>query len=151
VEAELLELYADAALKEKPALLETRGGAHYSTAAVRLIRAIAQDRHEVHIVNVRNDQCIPDLPADAVVEVPAVIGKSGPHPLISGHLPPAIRGLAAAVKAYEELTIEAAVTGNEEFAIMALFTHPLVPSWEVATNLWHDLKAAHQAYLPQFV
>ena len=151
VEAELLELYADPTLKEKPALLETRGGAHYSTAAVRLIRAIAQDRHEVHIVNVRNDQSIPDLPADAVVEVPAVVGKSGPHPLVQGQLPPAIRGLATAVKAYEELTIEAAVTGGEETAIMALFTHPLVPSWEVATNLWHDLKAAHQVYLPQFV
>lgn len=150
VEAELLEMYQDPQLKEKPALLETRGGAHYSTSAVRLIRAIAQDRREVHIVNVRNGQCLPDLPADAAVEVPCVIGKTGAHPLAGGYMPPAIRGLAAAVKAYEELTIEAAVTGNEDTAKMALFSHPLVPSWEVATALWQDIKAAHQAYLPQF-
>jgi 6-phospho-beta-glucosidase len=150
VEAELLEMYADPQLKEKPKLLETRGGAHYSTSAVRLIRAIAQDRREIHIVNVRNGQCLPDLPPDAVVEVPAVIGKSGAHPLVMGSMPPAIRGLTAAVKAYEELTIEAAVTGDEDTARMALFSHPLVPSWDIATKLWHDIKAAHKQYLPQF-
>jgi 6-phospho-beta-glucosidase len=150
VEAELLQMYADPNLKEKPKLLETRGGAHYSTAAVQLIRAIAQDRREIHIVNVRNGQSIPDLPADSVVEVPAVIGKSGAHPLPSGSLPPTIRGLTAMVKAYEELTIQAAVTGDEDTAVMALFTHPLVPSWEVAAALWNDIKAAHKQYLPQF-
>jgi 6-phospho-beta-glucosidase len=150
VEAELLDLYRDPNLREKPKLLETRGGAYYSTVAVQLIRAIAQDRREVHIVNTRNGSCLPDLPPEAVVEVPSVIGKSGAHPLASGVLPPAIRALAVTVKAYEELTIEAAITGNEETAKMALLTHPLVPSWDVATALWNDIKAAHRAYLPQF-
>lgn len=150
VEAELLDLYADPNLSEKPKLLETRGGAYYSTVAVQLIRAIAQDRREVHIVNTRNGQSVPDLPADAVIEVPAVIGKSGAHPLVSGALPAAIRGLTATVKAYEELTVEAAVTGDENTAKMALFTHPLVPSWDIAVALWADIKAAHRDYLPQF-
>ena len=150
VERELLELYADDNLKEKPKLLETRGGANYSTAAVQLIRAIAQDRREVHIVNVRNGHSIPELPSDSVVEVPAVVGRSGAHPLTSGSLPPTIRGLAVTVKAYEELTIEAAVTGDDDLARMALFTHPLVPSWDAAIALWDDIKAAHKDYLPQF-
>ncbi len=150
IEAELLDLYRDPRLCEKPKLLETRGGAYYSTVAVQLIRAIAQDRREVHIVNTRNGSSLPDLPPDAVVEVPAVIGRSGAHPLVSGVLPPAIRALAGAVKAYEELTIEAAITGSEETAKMALLTHPLVPSWDVATALWNDIKTAHRAYLPQF-
>jgi 6-phospho-beta-glucosidase len=150
VEAELLRLYSDPNLKEKPKLLETRGGAHYSTVAVSLIRAIAQDRREVHIVNVQNGQAIPDLPPECVVEVPAVIGKSGAHPLMSGPLPPVIRGLAAAVKAYEQLTIEAAMSGSEDTAKLALLSHPLVPSWDVAEALWNDIKAAHIKYLPQF-
>jgi 6-phospho-beta-glucosidase len=150
VEAELLDLYRDPNLREKPKLLETRGGAYYSTVAVQLIRAIAQDRREVHIVNTRNGSSLPDLPPDAVVEMPAVIGRSGAHPLSMGALPPAIRALAVTVKAYEELTIEAAVTGNEETAKMALLTHPLVPSWDLATALWEEIKAANRAYLPQF-
>lgn len=150
VEAELLDMYADPNLSEKPKLLETRGGAYYSTVAVQLIRAIAQDRREVHIVNTRNGLALPDLPPESVVEVPAVIGRSGAHPLVSGAMPPAIRGLAAAVKAYEELTVEAAVTGDENIAKLALVSHPLVPSWDVATALWEDIKTAHRAYLPQF-
>jgi 6-phospho-beta-glucosidase len=151
VERELLEMYTDPTLAEKPALLETRGGAHYSTAAVNLLRAIATDRHEVQIVNVRNEQSISDLPASAIVEVPAVIAKSGAHPLVMGSLPPAIRGLVVAVKAYEQLTVEAAITGDDDTARMALLAHPLVPSWDTATALWQDIKSAHRQYLPQFV
>lgn len=150
IEAELLRLYADPNLKEKPALLEQRGGAHYSTAAVNLIRAIAQDRREVQIVNVQNGTALPDLPPESVVEVPAVIGKTGAYPLVGGRLPASIRGLTAAVKAYEELTIEAAITGDEGLAKMALFNHPLVPSWDIAVAIWNDIKAAHKTYLPQF-
>jgi 6-phospho-beta-glucosidase len=150
VEAELLDLYRDPNLSEKPKLLETRGGAYYSTVAVQLVRAIAQDLREVHVVNVRNGTSLPDLPADAVVEVPAVVGASGAHPVSIGPMPPTVRALAVGVKAYEELTIQAAVTGDEDTAKLALLTHPLVPSWDIATALWDDIKAAHSAYLPQF-
>ncbi len=150
IEADLLKRYVDPNLTEKPKLLEERGGAHYSTAAVELVRAIAQNRREVHIVNVRNGQALPDLPADCVVEVPAVVGGSNIRPLTMGHLPPTIRGLLAAVKAYEELTIQAAVTGDPNTAKLALLAHPLVPSWDVAVALWDDIKAAHREYLPQF-
>ncbi|MBI5959354.1 MAG: 6-phospho-beta-glucosidase [Chloroflexi bacterium] len=150
VEADLLEMYQNPALDEKPALLNERGGAFYSTAAVELIRSIAQDRREVHIVNVQNGLALPDLPPESVVEVPAVISKSGPKPLTCGTMPPSIRGLIQAVKAYEELTIEAAVSGSDSTAQLALMSHPLVRSWETAGALWADLKAAHRVYLPQF-
>ena len=150
VEAELLAMYADPALDHKPALLDERGGAYYSTAAVELIRAIAQDRREVHIVNIRNGDTLPDLPPDSVVEVPAVIGRAGARSLTCGRLPARIRGLLAAVDAYEELTVQAALTGDEDTALLALLAHPLVPSWDVAKALWADLKSAHRDYLPQF-
>ncbi len=104
----------------------------------------------MHIVNVRNGEAVLDLPPDSAVEISAVIGKSGAQPVVIGRLPAAIRGLAAAVKAYEELTIEAAVTGNEDVAKMALLSNPLVPSWDVAEALWEDIKTAHREYLPQF-
>jgi 6-phospho-beta-glucosidase len=150
VEADLLRMYADPALREKPALLSERGGARYSTAAVSLIRAIAKNLKEVHIVNVRNGQALPDLPADCVVEVPAVIDAHGAVPQSMGHMPPQIRGLIQAVKAYEELTIDAALTGDINTARLALMAHPLVPSWDTACALLDDLLAANRAYLPRF-
>src|SRR5262249_10872447 len=43
IERRLLELYRDPALAEKPALLEQRGGAFYSDAAVALVASLAAD------------------------------------------------------------------------------------------------------------
>ncbi len=150
IDAELLRIYADPAMDRKPELLSKRGGAHYSTAAVTLICAIHNNKGEVHIVNVRNDGAIPDLPAHAVVEVPATVDREGAHPLPCGPVPPQIRGLVQAVKAYEELTVDAALTGDEGRALQALLAHPLVPSFAVAQRLWKSLKEAHRPYLPQF-
>lgn len=150
VENELLEMYRDPALRTKPALLSERGGARYSMAAVSLIRAIANNLKEVHIVNVRNGHSLPDLPEESVVEVPAVIDAHGAVPQTMGHMPPQIRGLIQAVKAYEELTIEAALTGDRDKARLALMAHPLVPNWDTACALLDDLLKANEAYLPQF-
>jgi 6-phospho-beta-glucosidase len=99
---------------------------------------------------VRNGNSLPDLPEDAVVEVPAVVDAHGAVPQAMGHMPPQIRGLIQAVKAYEELTIEAAMTGDKNTARLALMAHPLVPSWDTACALLDDLLAANKQYLPQF-
>ncbi|MGH2628306.1 MAG: 6-phospho-beta-glucosidase, partial [Anaerolineales bacterium] len=150
IEEDLLEMYRDPGLREKPKLLEKRGGAYYSKAAVSLISAIANDKDEVHIVNTRNRGSIPDLPPDVVVEVPSRIGRAGAQPIATGPLPPEIRGLVQAVKAYEELTVAAGVEGDRRRALQALLAHPLVPSFEAAQGLLRELLAAHKAFLPQF-
>ena len=67
-----------------------------------------------------------------------------------GRMPPQIRGLIQAVKAYEELTIQAAISGDVNTARLALMAHPLVPSWDVACSLLDDLLRANRQYLPQF-
>lgn len=150
IDRELFRLYADPALSKKPALLEKRGGAHYSTAAVSLISAVYNNKGEIQIVNLQNRTAIPDLSHEAVVEVPARIDRNGAHPIPTSPLPKQVRGLVQAVKAYEELTLEAAITGDEHLALQALLAHPLVPSFSVAHNLWRAIKAAHRPYLPQF-
>jgi len=150
IDKELFALYADPSLTQKPALLEKRGGAHYSTAAVALISAIYNNKSEIHIVNVQNKSAVPDLPHSAVVEVPARINQDGAHPLPTACLPRQVRGLVQAVKAFEELTIEAAVTGSKRAALQALLAHPLVPSFSVAQGLWREIKKAHIHFLPQF-
>ena len=68
----------------------------------------------------RNDGAMPDLPASAVVEVPARIDRDGAHPLPLAPLAPEQRGLVQAVKAYEELTVAAARTGDRTLAVRAL-------------------------------
>ena len=74
IERELLEMYRDPALTEKPALLGRRGGAFYSDAAVQLIASLHDGRGDIQVVDIPNGTTLPGLEADAVVEVPARIG-----------------------------------------------------------------------------
>jgi 6-phospho-beta-glucosidase len=67
-----------------------------------------------------------------------------------GPLRPELRGLLQQLKAYEELTIQAAVTGDQGAALQALLANPLVPSVGVAEGVLHDLLEAHAEFLPQF-
>jgi len=150
IEKELLDLYRDPDLAEKPEALSRRGGALYSEAAVRLMSSIHGDRRDIQCVNTRNEGALSDLPAESVVEVSCVIGGDGPRPLTVGPLGPELRGLLQQVKAYEELTIEAAVTGDRGVAVQALVANPLVPSVGAAKAVLEGLLAAHAEYLPQF-
>jgi 6-phospho-beta-glucosidase len=150
IEAELLKLYQDPKLTTKPKELEKRGGAYYSVAAVNLMSSIFNSKGDVQIVNTRNGTCILDLPENVVVEVPCTIDRDGAHPLPVGHVEIAIRGLLQVVKAYEELAIEAAVSGDKRIAYQALLAHPLVGKAHLATVLLNELLEINRPYLPQF-
>ena len=151
IDRELLELYKDPNLTEKPKILEQRGGAWYSDAAVALISAMVNDKKEVHIVNVQNQGCLPGLDSEAVVEVPALVKNSGVLPLVQEEMPLSVRGLIQLIKSYEQLTVEAGVHGSREMALLALANHPLVPNVDIAEALLERLIEANREYLPQFV
>jgi 6-phospho-beta-glucosidase len=150
IEKELFDLYRDPNLAEKPKALSKRGGALYSEAACRLIASIHADKRDIQCVNTTNRGALSDLAPDSVVEVSCVIGADGPRPITVGPLRPELRGLLQQVKAYEELTIKAAVTGDRGAALQALVANPLVPSASVAKAVLDDLLAAHAEHLPQF-
>jgi 6-phospho-beta-glucosidase len=126
IERELLELYRDPALAEKPAQLDRRGGAHYSEAAVGLVRSLHAADGTVHVVDTRNGTTLAGLAADDVVEVPARIGTHGAEPLPQPPLAPELLGLVQHVAAYERLAAEAAVTRDPAIARKALLAHPLI-------------------------
>ncbi|HEX3056341.1 MAG TPA: 6-phospho-beta-glucosidase [Gaiellaceae bacterium] len=126
IEHELLEMYKDPNLAEKPALLDQRGGAHYSEAAVGLVGSLHRGDDAVHVVDVRNGGTLVGLAADDVVEVPARVGPAGPVPLPQAPLAPELLGLVQHVTAYERLAVEAALTRDPTTARKALLSHPLV-------------------------
>lgn len=150
VEKELFELYKNKDLDVKPEALSKRGGARYSEAAINLINCIYNDNNEIHVVNVANQGTIPELPYDGVVEVNCVINKQGATPIHVGNLPITVRGLVEQVKAYETLTIEAAVKGDKTLALLALINNPFIHDAVDAKNILEELLEAHKEYLPQF-
>lgn len=151
IEQELFELYQDPNLAEKPPQLAQRGGAYYSLAAVELIASIYNDRRDVQTVNVRNGHILPFLPTDASIEVNAVVDNSGAHPIqIEEPVPSGMRGLLQVVKAYEELTIKAAVEGDYGASLEALTIHPLVTGGETAKHMLDQILAQNRSFLPRF-
>ncbi|HET6297351.1 MAG TPA: 6-phospho-beta-glucosidase [Kribbella sp.] len=148
IEKQLLDLYADPALDEKPALLEQRGGAYYSEAAVALASSLLNDTGDVQVVNTLNNGALPFLPDDAVIEVPATVGAAGTTPLPIAPLEPLYAGLVASVTAYENLALEAAKKGGAERVFTALLAHPLIGQIEYAKALTDKLLAHNREYLP---
>jgi len=148
IEAELLALYADPTLDHKPELLGQRGGAFYSEAAVQLAASLlGGTRPSRQVVNLRNDGTLPFLPDDAVIEVPAMVGPDGVRAVELAPLQPLYAGLVAAVSAYEDLALDAALRGGRERVFHTLLAHPLVGQIDRAKALTDALVAHNRAHL----
>ncbi|MBM7053043.1 6-phospho-beta-glucosidase [Streptomyces durocortorensis] len=148
MEKELLAMYGDPALDEKPELLAKRGGAFYSEAAVDLAASLLGDGGSpVQVVNTYNNGTLPFLPDDAVIEVQARVGRDGATPLAVPALDPLYAGLIANVTAYEDLALEAALRGGRDRVFKALLAHPLIGQYAYAEVLTDRLIAHNREHL----
>ena len=150
IEKKLCEQYADPTLDKMPPELMERGGAYYSTAAVQLIEAMVLDLGEEHIVNTRQGGAVQGIPEDWVMELPCRIQRDGIRPLPAEPLPLFADGLLRTVKAYELLTVQAAVTGDRDAVLSALMTHPLGPDADQAMKVLEDMLETNREHLPLF-
>ena len=103
IEEELLEIYRDPEVSEKPALLEQRGGAFYSEAATALIASLAAGTGDVQVVDVRNGGTSPGLAGRRRRRAAGADRGGGPEPLPQPPLAPELLGLVQHVAAYERL------------------------------------------------
>jgi 6-phospho-beta-glucosidase len=145
IERALLEMYRDPELTEKPALLEQRGGAFYSEAAVGLVRSLATGDGRVHEVDIRNEGTLAGLADDDAVEVPARVGRDSIEPLSQAPLAPELLGLVQHVAAYERLAAQAAAAQDLDLARKALLAHPLIGQHALVEELLEPLLEPREA------
>jgi 6-phospho-beta-glucosidase len=150
IEDVLLEKFADETLVTKPVELMERGGAYYSDSAAELMADIHNDAGTVHIVNTLNNGAVQGFPDDAVMELPSIITKDGARSISSNAMRGDIDALVRTVKDFEMLTIDAAVTGNEQSALLALLTNPIGPDSSQARELWKDLRTENAGLIGLF-
>jgi 6-phospho-beta-glucosidase len=110
-------------------------GGGYHQVALDLMAALATGRSATMILNVRNNALVPQLPADAVVEVGCVVDADGVHPWPIAPVTGEMLGLIAQVKSAERLIISAVQEQSREQAWRAFAAHPLVDSVGVAHSL----------------
>jgi len=151
LERSMVEQYSDLSLKSKPKELEKRGGALYSTAAVSVIDAIENDKNEYQVVNVKNLNALSFMGRDDVIECKCLVNRNGASPVeIKNFDRPFIEGLMQGVKAYEKLTVRAALNGSKNDALAALMVHPLIGDYQRARAVLDEMIEANIDFLPEF-
>jgi 6-phospho-beta-glucosidase len=149
LEESLIAQYKNPGLAIKPKELAQRGGALYSTAAVSVVDAIENDKNEYHVVNVKNSGALSFMEDDDVVEIKCLVNRNGAAPVaVSKPQSTYIKGMMRAVKAYEKLTVSAAVNGSRADALAALMVHPLIGDYRKAKAVLDEMLAANTEYLP---
>lgn len=131
-----------------PELAEAVANEGYAGVALDLIEGLIGDAPVQMILNVPNQGAVQGMGAQDVVEVPAMVSHGQVHPLAVGEIPAACLGLMLQVKAYERLTLEAALEHSYAKALLALTIHPLVMDQTIARQILDEYRERHKAYFP---
>lgn len=118
-----------------------------------VMESIVEDLNERFIINVMNEGLITNLPANVAVEVPAVINAEGVHPLGIGAIPTGLAAMLGCHALVEELTAEAALSGDREILRQAMMIDPLLSATlepKAIDALTEEMLAVNKRFLPQF-
>ncbi len=121
-----------------------------SEQLMQMMQSLLNDQRRIFSVNMPNHGTVPDLPYEAVLEMPAAAGGAGFTPLQGKALPPALTAKLLSKIAAVEVTVNAALTGSFDLFVEALLTDASVTDPDKAVLLARDLIATHAQYLPQF-
>ncbi|HRE46788.1 MAG TPA: hypothetical protein PLD47_03615 [Aggregatilineales bacterium] len=133
---ELRDVYRHAMLDE--GVPEMIAGVWYNT------------NHYHNQLNIPNRGFIPNLPDEAIVEVPGVINSFGFQGLTFPMLPESIAEMCRRELALASMYVDAAATGDRMLALQALLLDPMVTDIEQGKAILADLLTAFRQYLPQF-
>jgi alpha-galactosidase len=148
------QIYADMqaqALGEKPLdeqIFERSEGEHEQL--LDILRAIEHDERRIFSANLPNRGAVPNLPADAVLELPAAATATGLCPLQILGFPDPLAAIVTRKLAATQLTVEAALTGDRRLFVEALLADGSVTDPELARKMADELLEAHRQYLPNF-
>lgn len=118
-----------------------------------VMASVIDDRGDLFVINTINGGLVPNLPATAAVEVPAVVDAEGIHPVGIGELPPGLAAVLARHAMVEELTAHAALSGSRDLLRQAMTADPLLDATlepHQIEALTQEMLAMNAQYLPLF-
>ncbi len=118
----------------------------HGTYIVELASSIIRNERREFIMMVRNGGIIPNLPSDAMVEVPCFVTSNGVEPLYVGEIKPFYKGLLENQYAYEKLVVDAVLHHDKQAALKALVLNRTVINVDVAKKILDDFEDANQKY-----
>ena len=148
------EDYADMqaqALGEKPLdeqVFERAAGEHEQL--IDILRSIERDERRVFSANLPNYGAVPNLPYEAILELPAAATATGLRPLQMRDFPDPLAAIVNRKLAATSLTVEAALNGDRGLFVEALLADGAVTDPEVARKMADELLQAHRQDLVNF-
>jgi len=151
IESRLLSYYADERNRTIPHILSERGGHLYSEAAIALIASLSGAQPGYHVVDVQNHGVLDFLPDNSVIETCCYVEKDA-ITCVPATVSPneVLRSLLISVKAYETLTVEAAITGDRKTALRALACNPITADLDKAAPCLEEMLLQNRSLLPRF-
>ena len=101
------------------------------------------------LVICQNRGAIPNMPYDAMVELPAYIGKNGPEVISRDNIPLFQQGLMMQQLNSEKLVVEACIEVAYVKAVKAFKLKKSVPSRRVAKEIVEEMIEANKDFWPE--
>lgn len=111
--------------------------------------ALKNDTKQRFLIITENRGTIPNMPYDAMVEVPAYIGKNGPEVISRDPIPLFEQGLMMQQLNSEKLLVQGAIEGSYEKVLQAFTLNKTIPSMTVAKAILDDMIEANKEYWPE--
>ena len=111
--------------------------------------ALKNDTKTRFLVITENKGALPNMPYDAMVEVPAYVGKNGPEVIAQGPVPLFQQGLMMQQLNCEKLLVEGCIEGSYEKVLQAFTLNKTVPSMKVAKEVLDEMIEANKDYWPE--
>ena len=115
-----------------------------------ILSSIEYDKRRVFSANLPNQGAVHNLPADAILELPAAATSTGLRPLQILDFPGPLAAIIIRKLTAAELTVEAALTGDRGLFVEALLADGAVTDPDMAWEMMEKLLEAHRQYLPYY-
>jgi alpha-galactosidase len=118
--------------------------------AAHFMRALVTGEVASEMVNSMNSGYIDNISDGIIVEIPTFIDAFGLHPQKIGNLPEGIAAKCETLGREYVLTVDAAVTGDYNKALQAMYLDPLAANCNYPEKLLRELISVNLDLLPQY-
>ena len=124
---------------------------YYAENPCRVIAALETNTPcYIDAINIVNHGAVDNLPADCILDIPALAVGGEVRAIHVGALPPGPCELSRRQVALHEMIARAAVEGDDGLVLQALCLDPYVRSINQAKNIWREFRELYREDLPAF-
>jgi len=121
-----------------------------ASEAIKILLSIWNNSRTRHYANVENNGSVPNLPPEAIVEIPVIADASGVRALDVGPLPESVVGFVRSRTSFFELLADAAIQRSKKIALQCLLNDTNTLSIVHARECIEEMFEVQKEFLPGF-